>query len=211
MSLILQGSTSGSVTLQEPAVAGTTVLDLPAVSGTLITTASSGQSIPKAALPTGSVLQVVSTTKTDVFSTSSTGSVDITGMSATITPTSASSRILVMVKMMVGNSGAQNTGFTFQLFRNSTQINLGDAAGSRTRGFSGSEEGISTNTFGQYQSYDYSTLFLDSPSSTSALTYKITVSLTNTNTFYINSTGADTDTNTYPRGTSNIILMEIAA
>jgi hypothetical protein len=40
MSLVLSGSTSGSVTLQEPAVAGTTVLDLPATSGTLITTGS---------------------------------------------------------------------------------------------------------------------------------------------------------------------------
>jgi hypothetical protein len=60
MSIVLVGSTSGSITLQEPAVAGTTVLDLPAVSGTILTTASSGQSIPKAALPTGSVLQVVS-------------------------------------------------------------------------------------------------------------------------------------------------------
>jgi hypothetical protein len=36
MSLILQGSTSGSVTLQEPAVAGTTVLDLPATSGNVV-------------------------------------------------------------------------------------------------------------------------------------------------------------------------------
>ena len=62
MSIVLQGSTSGSITLQEPAVAGSTVLSLPATSGTLITTGSSGQSIPKAALPTGSVLQVVSAT-----------------------------------------------------------------------------------------------------------------------------------------------------
>jgi hypothetical protein len=38
MSIVLQGSTSGSVTLQEPAVAGTTVLDLPATSGTVIVT-----------------------------------------------------------------------------------------------------------------------------------------------------------------------------
>jgi hypothetical protein len=38
MSIVLVGSTSGSVTLQEPAVAGTTVLDLPATSGTLLTT-----------------------------------------------------------------------------------------------------------------------------------------------------------------------------
>ena len=55
MSVVLFGSTSGSVTLQEPAVAGTTVLNLPAVTGTVLTTGSSGQSIPKAALPTGSV------------------------------------------------------------------------------------------------------------------------------------------------------------
>jgi len=40
MSIVLQGSTSGSVTLQEPAVAGTTVLTLPAVSGTVLTTTS---------------------------------------------------------------------------------------------------------------------------------------------------------------------------
>jgi uncharacterized protein (AIM24 family) len=42
MSIVLVGSTSGSVTLQEPAVAGTTVLTLPAVSGTVITSNGSG-------------------------------------------------------------------------------------------------------------------------------------------------------------------------
>jgi hypothetical protein len=40
MSIVLQGSTSGSVTLQEPAVAGTTVLNLPATSGTVLSTGS---------------------------------------------------------------------------------------------------------------------------------------------------------------------------
>ena len=38
MSIVLVGSTSGSITLQEPAVAGTTVLTLPAVTGTVLTT-----------------------------------------------------------------------------------------------------------------------------------------------------------------------------
>jgi hypothetical protein len=38
MSIVLVGSTSGSVTLQEPAIAGTTVLTLPAVTGTVLTT-----------------------------------------------------------------------------------------------------------------------------------------------------------------------------
>jgi hypothetical protein len=68
MSIVLIGSTSGSCTLQEQAVAGTTVLTLPTTSGTVLTTASSGQSIPKAALPTGSVLQVVqSVNSTNAF------------------------------------------------------------------------------------------------------------------------------------------------
>jgi len=52
MSIVLQGSTSGSVTLQEPAVAGTTVLTLPAVSGTVITTGSSG-GVSQSMLATG--------------------------------------------------------------------------------------------------------------------------------------------------------------
>jgi len=52
MSIVLVGSTSGSVTLQEPAVAGTTVLTLPAVSGTVITTGSSG-GVSQAMLATG--------------------------------------------------------------------------------------------------------------------------------------------------------------
>ena len=46
MSIVLVGSTSGSITLQEPAVAGTTVLTLPATSGTVLTSASSASSIP---------------------------------------------------------------------------------------------------------------------------------------------------------------------
>jgi hypothetical protein len=100
MSIVLQGSTSGSVTLQEPAVAGTTVLDLPAVSGTILTTASSGQSIPKAALPTGSVLQVATTTTDGLITTTNNGipSTITNGVqvfSLSFTPISATSIILV--------------------------------------------------------------------------------------------------------------------
>ena len=44
---------------------------------------------------TGNILQVVSTTKTDTFSTTSTSYVDITGLSVSITPTSTSSKIFI--------------------------------------------------------------------------------------------------------------------
>jgi hypothetical protein len=59
MSLILQGSTSGSVTLQEPAVAGTTVLTLPTTSGTVLTSAST---IPSSQLTNAGLVRVTSGT-----------------------------------------------------------------------------------------------------------------------------------------------------
>ena len=98
MSIVLVGSTSGSCTLQEQAVAGNTVLTLPTVSGTILTTGSSGQSIPKAALPTGSVLQVVNYYNNgfSIVSTSST-SPTATGIIASITPTASSSKVLILV------------------------------------------------------------------------------------------------------------------
>jgi len=87
-SIVVAGDTSGTVTLTAPLVAGTTTLTLPTVNGTVLTSASS---VARSQLPTGSVLQVVQTNKTNSFSTSSGSYVDITGLSATITPTSSTS------------------------------------------------------------------------------------------------------------------------
>ena len=61
MSIVLVGSTSGSVTLQEPAVAGSTVLDLPATSGTILTSAST---IPSSQLTNAGLVRVTSGTLT---------------------------------------------------------------------------------------------------------------------------------------------------
>ena len=120
MSVVLFGSTSGSVTLQEPAVAGTTVLTLPAVTGTVLTTGSSGQSIPKAALPTGSVLQVVNVNYGTIAISSSASYAD-TGLTATITPQFATSKILVIVSQN-GLGKATNQQISLRLFRGATNI-----------------------------------------------------------------------------------------
>jgi hypothetical protein len=192
MSIVLQGSTSGSITLQEPAVAGTTVLDLPAVSGTILTTGSSGQSIPKAALPTGSVLQVVSASTTTRTSTTSTSFVDCTNVTASITPTSSTSKILVLVTatglLRPSNSGES---VSLRLVRGSTtifqQINLMYSA--------------STNLDFVCSS---NMVYLDSPATTSSTTYKLQFrSRLGTGTVYINQDNAD--------DVSSITLMEIAA
>jgi hypothetical protein len=207
MSIVLQGSTSGSVTLQEPAVAGTTVLDLPAVSGTILTTGSSGQSIPKAALPTGSVLQVVSTTKTDTFTMTGQTMTAITGLTATITPTSATSKILIIVSI---GGFAQGTGQgRFNLQRSSSDISgaQGASAGSRlsdTFTISGPSSGAPQIVGGIH--------YLDSPATTSSTTYGVTVSSNDAGQLiYINRSVADSDNSGHQRNISTITVMEIAA
>lgn len=187
-------SGTGTLTIAAPNTNSNYTLTLPTNTGTLITTASTGQVIPKAALPAGSVLQVVSTTKTDTFSTSSTSFVDVTGLSVTITPTSTSSNILVFVSGVVG-FGAGQLGL-FNLLRGSTNISQPATSPSFT---------ASTATL---NNTDYisalSILFLDSPSTTSATTYKIQTR-TNTGTLYVNRRNtADTAT------TTTITVMEIA-
>jgi len=207
MSIVLLGSTSGSCTLQEQAIAGTTTLTLPTTSGTVLTTGSSGQSIPKAALPTGSVLQVISTTKTDTFSTATTGSwVDVTGMSVSITPTSSSSKVLVIVDLALALSTVVDI-VQQRLVRGSTAICVGDSRGSRNP-VSGAAGVISSNNTNANHTRGFN--FLDSPATTSSTTYKIQV-FSNTGTKFVNRCGEDIDSSTFYTSTSTITVMEIAA
>ena len=195
MSIVLQGSTSGSVTLQEPAIAGTTVLTLPAVSGTILTTTS-----PKA----GNVLQVVSATKSDTFSSSLTSWNDITGLSVSITPTSASSKILIIFNVFTGETTNQ---FPFiRIVRNSTVIGVGDAAGSRTQTTTASWSSGSTNVQ-NIQSMN----FLDSPLTTSSTTYKLQTIATAGQSIFVNRNARDDNVSGEARGISTITVMEIAA
>ena len=160
--------------------------------------------IAGARLPAGSVLQVVSTAKTDTFTTTSTSFVDITGLSVSITPTSATSKVLIMYKVVYGNSGTVSTRVRMQLVRDATAIFIGDSAGNRIRATS-----IGSNADNVAFSGDWNGIFLDSPNTTSATTYKIQFS-TQANTGTINREGGDGDLTTVSRGVSSITLMEIA-
>ena len=192
MSIVLFGSTSGSVTLQEQAISGSTVLSLPNVSGTLITTGSSGQSIPKAALPTGSVLQVVSQNYGTQFASSSSTFAD-TGITVSITPTSATSKILVLVTLSGVYKDTTNTGLMARLLRGATVIQ-------KFTGNAGFTNTTTSNNIGGV-SFNY----LDSPATTSSTTYKIQgASGNNTGTAYINVDGGSNDS-------SSITLLEIVA
>lgn len=168
----------------------------------------SGQ-VPDANAPSGSVIQVVQTVKTDIFTTYSTSFVDVTGLSATITPLSATSKILVMVTLTGG--GASNAYGQGNILRGSTVIAQGDSSGSRTSAtfFVGSENTQSAAS----KMWCFGMNLLDSPNTTSATTYKIQVRSDSAagRTLSINTPG-DTATNLsyITRGVSSITLMEIA-
>jgi hypothetical protein len=185
------------------AITSNRTLTIPDETGTIITTGSSGQSIPKAALPTGSVLQVVSTAKTDTFSTSSTSFTDITGLSVSITPTSATSKILIMFS--VPASSSSSSGWYLNLVRNSTDIIVADTAGSRV------SSTISTYIAPTQQSFSMAYQYLDSPTTTSATTYKLQLRAQSGFTAFVNQTATDVNNSDYNRATSSLTVMEIAA
>lgn len=154
-------------------------------------------------LPAGSVLQVVSTTKTDTFSMSSTTFSDVTGLSVAITPTSSSSKILVISNLNWGGSASDI--FICRLLRDSTTISAGDAAGSRSLGYASMRTASADNMVTS------SVTFLDSPATTSATTYKLQVKIGGSDTLFVNRNSNDTNTSAFPRTVSSITVMEIAA
>jgi hypothetical protein len=153
-------------------------------------------------------LQVVSTLKSDVFSASLGGGsfTDITGFSATITPSSTSSRILVLISCSLS---AKSPAVGARLLRNGTLISNGTAAGAR---LSASTPAVSNAGDGN-RGVPTSITFVDSPASTSALTYKLQIGAiepSGTHTCYFNTSGADDDAGYTARTASSIVLLEIA-
>lgn len=145
-------------------------------------------------MPAGSVLQVLSTNKTDTFSTTSGSYTDVTGLSVSITPKFATSKIFVIVNF--NTSGGQTSNETFRLNRDATA--LSDPFMVIRIGQDGQSE---------YQVTPVGYSYLDSPSSTSALSYKIQCK-TNNSTLYVNrplNQGGFSDTLK-----STITVMEIA-
>ena len=150
----------------------------------------------------GVVLQVVQTVKTDTFSTASTSYTDVTGVSVSITPSSTSSKVLVMLEANSSTTGGNNA--MFRLKRDSTTLSVGDAADSRSQ--AAYQQRINdTNA-----ALNGSITLLDSPSTTSSTTYKLQTKVQG-GTVDINRTAANTDGAGYARTMSTITAMEIAA
>jgi hypothetical protein len=209
MASIITATTTGGLTqsadnsgvLQLASGTGNLVT-VPSVTGTMLTNKSAG-----------SVLQVVQATKTDAVGLSCTSTwTAIPGQggsgtfSATITPSSSSNKILVFVDLHAAASSGQVT--RAQLQRNGTAIYIGDAAGSRPLGFGQLYPNSGTVEIGSM-----SVKYLDSPATTSAVTYSLYAGTDNTSgVAYINQCQRDNNGTGYDtRTASAIILMEIAA
>lgn len=149
----------------------------------------------------GKILQVVQTVKTDVFSTSSASYTDITGFSAAITPSSTSNKILVIVYAYLSNSNNTSTSF-MRLVRDSTPVFVGDASGSRT-------QATGAGPLTQYAASTFSPCFLDSPATSSSVTYKIQILSDLGQVTYLNRSGVDANSVGYGRFSSSITLIEV--
>jgi hypothetical protein len=159
---------------------------------------------------TGIGTNVVQAVKTDTFTTTSTSFTTVTGLSATITPTAATSKVLVICQI-THDMGISNGYGAFKVVRGSTDVYVGDAAGSRVRAVWGGgtynlpSEGL------RYASLSGSIVFLDSPGVATATTYNVQVRQTTNGSVLINRSNVDADSASGTRGASSITVIEVAA
>ena len=202
---------TGVFTIAAPNVNTNRTITLPDATGTILTTAG----VPASAMPAGSVLQVVQAIKTDsmaaapgAFWTNVPGQGGSGTFSATITPSSALSKILIMVDVK-GAASVDVSIMRIKLVRGSTTIYVGDAAGNRPQSLSQFYVASGAATFHMAQ---FGGTFLDSPATTGSTTYALQFGGdNNTATVYINRTQSDRN-QAYQdsRVASSITLMEIA-
>ena len=198
MTVKLVGSSSGSVSLQAPASTtggANRVITLP----------------DRDQVGLGRIIQVVHVTKTDISSVSTGSSstdYDVPGLTATITPSSTSNKILIDACLNISMTAGYH--FTAKILRGSTNIAFGDN-GSQNSVIEGYAHTYNRATNGHYKIDQMILFHEDSPSTTSATTYKIQFNTHSAGTAYINRTHAGQDANYNGTAVSSIRLMEVAA
>jgi len=149
----------------------------------------------------GKVLQVQMAEKTDTFTSTSESWTDVTGLSVSITPSSNSSKVLVIANVAGAQANGGGQGF-LRLVRGSTAIGVGASAGSRK------QAGVTLMRSAGETMMTHTMIVLDSPSTTSSTTYKVQC-YEEDSTLYINRSPSDNDDEYRARGHSTIIVAEI--
>ena len=162
----------------------------------------------------GRILQVKQTVKTSLFSTTTTGNtIDVTGVSVDITPTSTSSKIFVMCSGYYGNGNNDSFGHLrlANVIDGTENMHLvrGDANSNATRAAMSAalrSGGGSSDNVARY----FGCQFLDSPSTTSSVEYKLRILVTQGAPAIIGGSDSSSDTNrgSYP---TFITAMEVSA
>ena len=177
----------------------------------------SGTITPKSAVqPAGAILQVTNTTvtATDQYSCSSAW-VD-TLITCSITPTSASSKILISMSGTGEGNATNQQAFSYRIKKvitgGATSYLQGAAAGSRTQVFANTGDNTANATTSA-SSFSISN-YLDSPATTDAVTYTVQITYeyaSGSGTYYLNRQVTDTDAQANGRFVSWMTLMEVAA
>ena len=231
----LHGSSSGYTEIAPVAASGNNTITLPN-SGTLIShdgngavgvtsmtvgtgvtigdgrlTASSGiVGLTSTGLPAGSILQAVSSTKTDTSSTyAGSGGYHDSGLSVSITPSHANNKILIVGYVMASVVGPQhNIGVVIKKASSIITGYLGDADGSRRL-----NAAVGTNMVSSYENFigQINFQYLDTAGGTSAITYEASIRnpSSTSRTIYLNRATTDTDSTNHYRTASTITVMEI--
>ena len=197
MTVKLVGSTSGSVSLQAPASTSGgahKTLTLPDINSTIDTTGRSGN-----------ILQVKQTLKQDVFSMSGSSSyVAVTGLSVSITPSSATNKILIFGTVYT-SSTIDDYANVFALYKNGSHLTAASATGSGNR--YGAAMKLRQDGAGNAKHLHHE--YLDTAGGTSAITYQYYMAAETTG--YVGRTGDDGNSWYQARCPSIITAMEIAA
>ena len=169
--------------------------------------------------PSGKVLQVIQVTKTDTQSHNGNGEnnpeeyISI-GLSVAITPSSASSKILIFANVLGSSSNNAfmtilrgTSATTLGSVSSNTNLAVPDSPSSRQPCFAGDFYHSGTASVSKQRSVT----FLDSPNTTSQRIYEVGISIHSTASFYINRSDGDTNAGWQPRAVSTLTLMEIAA
>lgn len=160
----------------------------------------------------GKILQVVSTTLDTRFSQSISANTNtaITNFEVSITPSSTSSKIL-LTSSWVGEFGNSDVIYNTMWFFYRDSTKLGHAqTGSRVCGIQTAALSYWVNNASSTPESMYMQ-YIDSPSTTSAITYKVGLYGNIAHTLWTNGTVTDQDNSSYERGLSSIIAMEIGA
>jgi hypothetical protein len=155
------------------------------------------------------VLQVVSTAKTNTFTTTSTTFTDITGLTATITPSSTSSKILIFAMVNISSSVSSGDSVSVRLSGGNATTFVGDASSSQVRAalFSNNR----TDWGVTHSILPGNIMYLDSPATVSATTYSVQGRANTAGTFVCNYAGNTNSSATFSVVPSSITLMEISA